>query len=115
MSVIAKEIFIEAAQDKVWSHLVDPGRAVSFTFGGTKVEVRIHAQEGGAAVELVQSGMKDDLETHMRQFVACRGGWIYFLTILRGVMEHGIDTRDKRRATAASFSVDFDPRTIGLD
>jgi hypothetical protein len=45
----------------------------------------------------------------------CRAAWVYFLTVLKVLMEHGIDGRDKTRETGASFATHFDPASIGVD
>jgi hypothetical protein len=45
----------------------------------------------------------------------CRAAWVYFLTILKTLLEHGIDARDKTRETGASFTTYFNPASLGIE
>lgn len=93
---------------------VSPGRHLSFTFGDSKVSVRLHPQERGTLLELCQYDMADTPENRMHLHTNCRAAWVYYLTVLKTLLEHGIDGRDRSRATAASFSTYFDPAERGL-
>jgi uncharacterized protein YndB with AHSA1/START domain len=94
---------------------VMPDREVGFTFGESKVRVRIHPQETGTILELCQYDMEDTEQNRMHLHTNCRAAWVYFLTILKTLLEHGFDGRDKSRATGASFSTYFDPAQSGIE
>jgi hypothetical protein len=44
----------------------------------------------------------------------CRGAWVYFLTVLKILLEKGVDGRDMSRETGASFSTYFNPASVGV-
>lgn len=71
---------------------------LAFTFGEMKVEVTFTEVAGGARVVLQQSGIEDQVMSHMN----CRSCWLYFMTNLKSVLEHGIDLRDKEHPERAS-------------
>lgn len=88
----------------------DQGRRLSFTFGKTcLVEVAVSQAEGSTLVHLVQSRIPVDEDSKVNTHLDCRGGWIYFLTNLKAVLEQGIDVREKDPRRARSLSVRFDP------
>jgi hypothetical protein len=89
-----------------------PGHELSFTFGESKVRIRLHPQQAGTILELCQYDMEDTEQNRMHLFTNCRAAWVYFLTVLKTLLEHGIDGRDRSRATGASFSTYFDPAGI---
>jgi uncharacterized protein YndB with AHSA1/START domain len=91
-----------------------PARELSFTFGESKVRIRVLAQKAGSLLELCQYEMEDTEHNRMHLHSNCRSAWVYFLTVLKILLEHGIDGRDKSRETGASFSSYFDPEKIGL-
>jgi hypothetical protein len=88
---------------------------VSFTFGESKVRIRIHPQQSGNILELCQYDMEDTEENRMHLHTNCRAAWVYFLTVLKTLLEQGIDGRDRSRATGASFSTYFDPAACGIE
>jgi uncharacterized protein YndB with AHSA1/START domain len=90
-------------------------REVSFTFGESKVRIRIHPQQSGNILELCQYDMEDTEENRMHLHTNCRAAWVYFLTVLKTLLEQGIDGRDRSRATGASFSTYFDPAACGIE
>ena len=90
------------------------GREVGFTFGESKIRIRIHPQETGTVLELCQYDMEDTEHNRMHLHSNCRSAWVYFLTVLKVLLEHGIDGRDRSRATGASFSTYFDPAQSGV-
>lgn len=94
---------------------VQPGRELGFTFGASKVCIRLQQQESGTILELCQYDMEDTQQNRMHLHTNCRAAWVYFLTVLKTLLEHGIDGRDRSRATGASFSTYFDPSTIGFE
>ena len=71
---------------------------VSLTFGSMEVEVSFESVEGGTKVVLQQSGIEDKVFSHMN----CRSCWLYFMTNLKSVLEHGIDLRDHDHPDRAS-------------
>ena len=92
-----------------------PGRELSFTFGESKVRIRLQPHESGTILDLCQYDMEDTEQNRMHLFTNCRAAWVYFLTVLKTLLEHGVDGRDRSRATGASFSTYFDPGELGLD
>jgi uncharacterized protein YndB with AHSA1/START domain len=88
---------------------------VCFTFGGSNVSVRARPYQGGTLLVLRQFGIPDDEENRMHVHVNCRAAWVYFLTVLKTLHEHGIDGRDLTRETGASFSTYFEPSRIGVE
>ena len=93
---------------------VDPGRQVSFTFGDSKVSITLHPHKAGTLLELSQFDMADDEHNRMHVHTNCRAAWVYFLTVLKTLLEQGLDSRDRSRETAGSFSTYFDPIASGL-
>ncbi len=67
-----------------------------FTFGiaGT-VSVRIKAIEGETVVELTQDQIPTDEESKVKFHIGCQGGWLFYLTNLKSLLEGGIDLRNK--------------------
>ena len=94
---------------------VIPGRELEFTFGECKVRICLHRQEDRTILELCQYDMEDTEQNRMHLHTNCRAAWVYFLTVLKILLENSIDGRDKSRATAASFSTYFDPVEIGIE
>jgi uncharacterized protein YndB with AHSA1/START domain len=93
---------------------VSPGRELSFSFVGSTVRIRIHKRGEGCVVELCQYGMDDSERDRMHVHANCRAAWVYFLTVLKILLEHGIDGRDKSRTMGDSFSTYFDPVKAGI-
>lgn len=87
---------------------------VRFTFGESKVSIRAEPWRGGSLVQLRQYEIPEDETSRMHIHANCRGGWVYFLTVLKILLEHGIDGRDQTRETGSSFSTYFDPHHHGL-
>ena len=94
---------------------VQPGRQLSFTFGESKVRIRIQPHRDGSMLELCQYDMEDTEQNRMHLHTNCRSAWVYFLTVLKTLLEHATDGRDKSRATGASFSTYFDPSKVGFE
>lgn len=88
---------------------------VRFTFVDSTVSVRAVPYGEGSLVQLRQFGIPDTDEARMHIHANCRGGWVYFLTVLKTLLEHGVDGRDPSRETGASFSTYFDPATVGIE
>ncbi len=88
---------------------------VRFTFGEATVAVNAIAYQGGCLLRLRQFDIPDTEEAHMHIHNNCRAAWVYFLTILKVLLEHGIDGRDKTRETGASFATHFDPASLGVE
>jgi uncharacterized protein YndB with AHSA1/START domain len=86
-------------------------RRIVFTFGSRyAVEVEAIAQGDGTLLRLHQSGMSGDPQDRVDGSLNCRSCWIYFLTALKGQLEHGIDLRDRVPETADAISVGYNER-----
>ena len=88
---------------------------VRFSFGVSNVSVCARPWNNGTLLRLRQYDIPDTEEARMHVHANCRGGWVYFLTVLKTLLEKGIDGRDTTRETGASFSTYFDPTDIGLE
>jgi len=88
---------------------------IAYTFGDCNFRIEAHPYEGKTFLELVQYDMDNTPEVNMHVHTNCRAAWVYFLTNLKAVLEHGIDVRDKTRTTGSSFSTFFDPSIVGID
>jgi len=88
---------------------------VRFTFGDSKVSVIARPYKTGSLLRLRQYEILDSEEARMHVHGNCRAAWVYFLSVLKILLEHGIDGRDRTRETGASFSTYFDPGSIGID
>jgi uncharacterized protein YndB with AHSA1/START domain len=91
---------------------VSPESEAVFTFGESKVRVAISPYLNGTLLELQQFDIPDTPEDRMHIHTNCRGAWVYFMTVLKTLIEYGVDGRDKTRATGASFSTYFDPKSL---
>ena len=81
---------------------------VAFSFGERyRVDVRAGEHGGGALLHLRQTGLRDDPDDRVHGSLNCRCCWIYFLTVLKARLEHGIDLRDQDPRTADSIAVGF--------
>ena len=87
---------------------------VRFTFGESKICISVKPYRGGSLLRLKQYDIPETEEARMHIHANCRGGWVYFLTVLKTLLEKGVDGRDKTRATGASFATYFDPASIGV-
>jgi uncharacterized protein YndB with AHSA1/START domain len=88
---------------------------VRFTFGDSRVSVMALPYKTGSLLRLRQYDIPDTEEARMHIYGNCRAAWVYFLTVLKTLLEHGIDGRDKTRETGASFSTYFNPTGLGID
>ena len=88
---------------------------VQFTFGDSKVSVMARPFRTGSLVRLRQYDIPDTEEARMHIHGNCRAAWVYFLTVLKVLLEHGIDGRDLTRETGASFSTYFNPADHGIE
>jgi uncharacterized protein YndB with AHSA1/START domain len=87
---------------------------VRFTFGDSKVCISARPYRDGTLLRLRQYEIPDTPEGRMHIHTNCRGGWAYFLTVLKILLETGVDGRDMTRETGASFSTYFDPAAVGV-
>jgi uncharacterized protein YndB with AHSA1/START domain len=90
---------------------IHDGKSLSFTFGKCVVTVEFRPHDDGTLLHLCQSGMSPTEEDKTRIHLDCRGGWIYFLTNLKALLEHQVDVRDKRPDTSRSLAINFVPMT----
>jgi uncharacterized protein YndB with AHSA1/START domain len=88
---------------------------VVFTFGESKVCVTAKPYRNGTLLRLCQYDIPDTEQARMHIHVNCRAAWVYFLSVLKTLLEQGVDGRDMTRETGASFSTYFDPRAVGAD
>lgn len=88
---------------------------VRFTFGDSKVCVTSKPYRKGTLLRLRQFDIPDNEDARMHIHVNCRAAWVYFLSVLKTLLEQGIDGRDMTRETGASFSTFFDPAAVGVD
>lgn len=89
---------------------VIPNEQIVFTFGNLAphhddilVTVSVESEEDGCTrLTLVQENMPDKPEGQ-HYHLSCNLGWSFFMTNLKGVLEHGVDLRetDPHRAAAA--------------
>lgn len=84
-------------------HEVVPNERMRFTFGKNApesdedvlVEVSVSAEgDGYTKLSLLQSNMPDTPYGH-RYHLSCNLGWSFFMTNLKGWLEHGVDLREK--------------------
>jgi len=72
-------------------------RRVAFTFGEhMEVEVTFRTVGDSVEVRLHQTGCMPEDPARAWQHLNCRSCWVYFLTNLKSVLEHGTDLRDRR-------------------
>jgi uncharacterized protein YndB with AHSA1/START domain len=88
---------------------------VRFTFGDSRIAVRAVPHGNGSLLRLRQYDIPDTEAARMHVYANCRAAWVYFMTVLKALVEHGIDARDTTRATGASFSTHFDPSDLGIE
>jgi uncharacterized protein YndB with AHSA1/START domain len=77
---------------------VEENGCIRFTFGSMEVAVSFDTIDNGTRVVLQQSGIEDQVFSHMN----CRSCWLFFMTNLKSVLEHGIDLRDHEHPDRAS-------------
>lgn len=87
---------------------------VRFTFGDSKVSVIAQPYKAGSLVRLRQFDIPDTEDARMHVYGNCRAAWVYFLTVLKTLHEHGVDARDKTRETGSSYSTYFDPGKLDV-
>jgi hypothetical protein len=56
--------------------------------------VELELDEGQTRVRLTQEGMPEST-AGLQMFIDCYGGWTFYLTNLKSVMEGGLDLREK--------------------
>jgi len=80
-----------------------------FTFGDKEpgsdekiiVTVEVVPQEKGVTLlRLVQENMADTPQAHVSWHMQCNLGWSFFMTNLKGLLEHGVDLRETDRERA---------------
>jgi len=87
---------------------------VRFTFGESKICISVKPYQDGSLLRLKQYDIPETEEARMYIHANCRGAWVYFLTVLKTLLEKGVDGRDKTRGTGASFSTYFDSGSVGV-
>ena len=66
----------------------------SFTFAGSKCDIKIKKDKRGALVILRQYGIKTDEQNKVWTHLSCSLGWSFYLANLKAFLEHGIDLRE---------------------
>jgi len=75
---------------------VEPDRSVAYTFGSDmRIDVSFAERSGAIEVCVHQTGCATEDPDRAWQHLNCRSCWVYFLTNLKSVLEHGIDLRDR--------------------
>ena len=83
-------------------HEVTPNKRIVFTFGKKSPEseedvlvtVEVDAEpDGYTKLSLTQENMQDSPYGH-RYHLSCNLGWSFFMTNLKGLLEHGVDLRE---------------------
>lgn len=76
-----------------------PEESVSYTFGGEmRIDVTITPYDDEQVqVRVHQTGCATEDPDRAWQHLNCRSCWVYFLTNLKSVLEHGIDLRDRAK------------------
>lgn len=87
---------------------------VAFTFGDSKVCITAKPYRDGTLVRLRQYDIPDTEQARMHIHANCRAAWVYFLSVLKTLLEQGVDGRDMSRESGASFSTYFDPEAVGV-
>jgi uncharacterized protein YndB with AHSA1/START domain len=76
---------------------------MAFTFGdkepgsAEKILVTVEVSQeadGMTLLRLVQENMADTPQAHVSWHLGCNLGWSFFMTNLKGLLEHGIDLRE---------------------
>jgi len=84
-------------------------RKLVFTFGDKEpgseekiiVTVEVSATDAGDTLQrLVQENMADTPQAHVSWHMQCNLGWSFFMTNLKGLLEHGVDLRETERERA---------------
>lgn len=85
-------------------------QSITYTFGSMKFTVSLTEADGRTLVRLHQFEIpfateKEKASNHLN----CRSCWVFFLTNLKSVSEHGIDLREQHPLRSDSPSVHFTP------
>jgi len=76
----------------------DPPHRVAYTFGSDmQFEIRLRQREGAVEAALRQTGCATQDPARAWQHLNCRSCWVYFMTNLKSVLEHGTDLRDREQ------------------
>lgn len=79
-----------------------------FPFGGkqVQVEVKIKKDKRGSICTLRQFQMETTPKARVEWHMGCKTGWVFFLTNLKALLEHGIDLRshDPKRSYKQHFA-----------
>ena len=74
---------------------LDGSSLIRFTFSGCLVTVELSLVDNTILVELTQEDIPPEDDPEKNLYVRCSIGWTYFLTILKSVLEGGLDLREK--------------------
>jgi uncharacterized protein YndB with AHSA1/START domain len=88
---------------------VVPDRSMAFTFGGMEAEVRLAEVGDQTEVVVRQWSIPNNDEGRASGHLNCRSCWIFFLTNLQSVLEHGKDLRNDDPERVSSMEIGFQP------
>ena len=88
---------------------VVPNRSMAFTFGDMEAEVRLTVVGDQTELVLRQWSIPNTDEGRAIGHLNCRSCWIYFLTNLQSVLEHGVDLRNTDPKRVSSMEIGFEP------
>lgn len=79
-----------------------PNTHVAYAFGTMRIDVRLEDVGDATKVVLRQSGIPEDKPGQVMGHLNCRSCWVFFMTNLTSVLEHGRDLRDTARPDRVS-------------
>ena len=85
----------------------------SFSFGDMQVDLYFRVFDDQTEVELVQSNIPLTDEGRVAGHLNCRSCWVFFMTNLSSILDHGKDLRDDNAELASSMEVGFIPKSQG--
>jgi hypothetical protein len=74
-----------------------------------KVDIAFSDTNNGIEVRLHQSGIENTDDGRVMGHLNCRSCWIFFMTNLLSVLQHGNDLRDNDPSRVSSVEIDFQP------
>jgi len=95
--------------DGAFTEVIEDSR-VTFTFGPMMVTVRFRDTDSGTLVRLRQYEIPADSEEEKAaNHLNCRSCWVFFMTNLKSVMEHGADVRESDPDRSDCIAIHFQP------
>lgn len=97
--------------DGEFREVIDNERLV-FTFGSMIVTLTIKPAGDQTLLYLEQTEIPTDEASKPTSHMNCRSCWLFFLTNLKSVLEHGIDLRDSSPDRVSSMEVGYVPKEL---